>query len=59
MLYRKAKEILYSGRLGRIMTIEANENIPPPMADTLSATRGVTAPLPDRTFWKNAAMIWI
>ena len=28
-IYRKAKEILDSGRLGRIMTIEANENIPP------------------------------
>ena len=29
-LYRKAKEILDSGRLGRIMTVEANENITPP-----------------------------
>lgn len=28
-LYRKAKEILDSGRLGRIMTVEANENITP------------------------------
>ena len=28
-MYRKAKEILDSGKLGRIMSIEANENIPP------------------------------
>ena len=28
-VYRKAKEILDSGRLGRIMSIEANENIDP------------------------------
>lgn len=29
-IYRKAKAILDSGRLGRIMSIEANENITPP-----------------------------
>ena len=28
-IYRKAKELLESGKLGRIMTIEANENITP------------------------------
>ena len=28
-MYRKAKEILESGKLGKVMTIEANENITP------------------------------